>query len=361
VPAAVIDKGLPGPGLLAQIVASKYADHLPLHRLERILGRHGIALSRSTMCGWMAHVAALFRPVVDRMADDVRLSRLLHTDATKMPYLDPERASGRTLSGQMWIYYGDRDHPFNVFDFCPDHSAAGIDAFLQEKQYRGYLNADAHNLYDHLFASGAIREVGCWAHCRRNFYEAKESDPARAHLVLARIRQLYAVEAETRTRIAARELQGGEADEVRLRLRQEQALPIVTSLCQWLREEETKVLPKSPMGQAIAYALRHGQALTRYLDDGFLDIDNNVAELTLRHIAIGRKNWLFAGSQAGAQTAAILFSVTSTCQRHQVDAFAYLHDVLQRLAHEPQPPAEILRNWLPDRWKPPPAEPADSS
>jgi transposase len=361
VPAAVIDKGLPGPGLLAQIVASKYADHLPLHRLERILGRHGIALSRSTMCGWMAHVAALFRPVVDVMADAVRLSQMLHTDATKMPYLDPERSPGRTLSGQMWIYYGDRNHPYNVFDFCGDHSARGIDAFLQAKGYRGYLNADAHNLYDHLFASGAILEVGCWAHCRRNFFEAKESDPARAHLVLARIRQLYEVEAEAKQIIAARALQGGDADAVRLQLRQEQALPVMTSLCQWLHEEETRVLPKSPMGQAIAYALRHGRALTRYLDDGFLDIDNNLAEMTLRHIAIGRKNWLFAGSQAGAHTAAILFSVTSTCHRHQVDAFAYLHDLLQRLAHHPQPAPQVLRGWLPDRWSAPAAEPADSS
>jgi transposase len=360
VPVAVIDKGLPGPGLLAQVVASKYADHLPLHRLERILGRHGIALARSTMCGWMGQVATRLRPVVDLMAGLVRQSKMLHTDATKMPYLD-EAAPQRTLSGQMWVYYGDRDHPFNVFDFCRDHSARGIDAFLQANDYHGYLNADALNVYDHLFGSGAILEVGCWAHCRRNFYEAKESAPARAHLVLARIRQLYEVEAEAKQLIAEGALPGGDADAVRQRLRQERALPVVTALCQWLCEEETKVLPKSPMGQAIAYALRHWRALTRYLDDGFLDIDNNLAELTLRHIAIGRKNWLFAGSQAGARTAAVLFSVTSTCHRHRVDAFAYLHDLLQRLAHEPQPPAEVLRNWLPDRWKPPPGEPADSS
>jgi len=360
VPVAVIDKGLPGPGLLAQIVASKYADHLPLHRLERILGRYGVDLARSTLCGWMGQVAKRLRPVVDVMADLVRQSKMLHTDATKMPYLDTS-APQRTLSGQMWVYFGDREHPFNVFDFCRDHSAQGIDAFLQAKDYHGYLNADALNVYDHLFASGAIIEVGCWAHCRRKFYEAKESDPARAHLVLARIRQLYALEAEAKQIIAAHELQGTAADALRQRLRQEKALPVVTSLCQWLREEETRVLPKSPMGQAMAYALRHWQALTRYVGDGFLDIDNNLAEMTLRHIAIGRKNWLFAGSQAGAQTAAILFSVTSTCHRHRVDAFAYLQDILQRLAHDPQPSPEALRHWLPDRWKPPPAEPADSS
>src|SRR5262245_42337815 len=354
VPVAVIDKGLPGPGLLAQIAASKYADHLPLHRLERILGRHGIELSRSTMCAWMAHVAEMFRPVVDLMADQVRLSKMLKTDATKMPYLDPENAPGRSLSGQMWVYYGDRDHPFDVFDFCRDHSAAGIDAFLQDKSYRGYLNADAHNLYDHLF-TGDISELGCMVHCRRHFFEAKDSDPVRAHLVMAYISQLYDVETEAKKIVAAQKLEGAESDAVRFRLRQEKSLPIVTAICHWLEQEQPKVLPKSPIGQAIAYALRHWQALTRYLGDGFLDIDNNLAELALRHIAIGRKNWLFAGSSAGAETAAILFSVTSTCQRHGIDAFAYMCDLLERLAHDPQPAPEVLREWLPDRRRPPPA------
>jgi transposase len=261
----------------------------------------------------------------------------------------------------MWTYVGDRDHPLNVFDFCRDHSGRGIDAFLKDQGYRGYLNADAHNVYDHLFVSGAIVEVGCWAHCRRNFYDAKESDPARAHLAMARIRQLYEVEAQAKQIMAARNLLGSEADALRRQMRQETSLGVVTDLCHWLLEEEPKVLPKSPIGQAIAYALRHWQALTRYLGDGFLDIDNNVAEMTLRHVAIGRKNWLFAGSQAGAETAAILFSVTSSCHRHKIDTFAYLHDLLQRLAHDPQPSPDVLRAWLPDRWQPPPAEPADSS
>jgi transposase len=359
-PVAVIDKGLPGPGLLAQIAASKYADHLPLHRLERILGRHGVDIARSTMCGWMAQVAALLRPVVACMADLVRQSKMLHADATKMPYLD-ETTPGQTRSGQMWAYVGDRDHPLNVFDFCRDHSGRAIDAFLKDRDYRGYLNADAHNVYDHLFVSGAIVEVGCWAHCRRNFYDAKESDPVRAPLVLARIRQLYEVEANAKKIIAARNLPGSEADALRWQMRQETSRGVLTDLCQWLFAEEPKVLPKSPIGQAIAYTLRHWQALTRYLDDGFLDIDNNVAEMTLRHIAIGRKNWLFAGSHAGAETAAILFSITSSCHRHQIDTFAYLHDLLQRLAYDPQPSAEVLRAWLPDRWQPPPAEATDSS
>jgi transposase len=359
-PVQVIDKGLPGPGLLAQITASKYADHLPLHRLERILRRHGIELSRSTMCHWMAAVADLLRPLVDLMADLVRQSRMIHTDATKMPYLDPEAAPGRSLSGQMWTYYGDREHPYNVFDFCGDHSAAGIDAFLRDKHYRGYLNADALNVYDHLFRSGDVIEVGCWAHCRRNFYEAKESDPARAHLVLAWIGQLYQVEKEAKEIVVERALPGPEADALRRQMRQERSLAVLTELRQWLVDQTPQLLPKSPMGQAAAYALRHWQALTRYLEDGFLAIDNNVAERTLRHIAIGRKNWLFAGSQSGAQTGAVLFSVTSTCDRHGVDAFAYVHDLLSRLAHDPHPAPEVLQAWLPDRWRPPPAAPEGS-
>jgi hypothetical protein len=360
VPIAIIDKGLPGPGLLAQITASKYADHLPLHRLERILGRYGIELSRSTMCDWMAHVAGMLHPVVDLMAVLVRQSKVIHTDATKMPFLDPT-VKGKTLSGQLWDFVGDRDHPFDVFTFCRDHTATAIDDFLQTNPYRGYLTADAHNLYDHLFADGSIIELGCWAHCRRNFYDARESDPARAHVVLARIRQLYEVEAAARKQIADQELSGVAADAVRLQFRQEKALLEVTALRQWLQAEQPKVLPKSLMGQAIAYALRHWQALTRYLDNGFLAIDNNIAERTLRHIAIGRKNWLFAGSARGAQTAATLFSVTSSCHRHGVDVFAYLHDILQRLAHDPQPAPALLRAWLPDRWRPPVAAPTDST
>jgi transposase len=276
-----------------------------------------------------------------------------------MPFLDPAVAR-KTASGQMWAFVGDRDHAFNVFAFWHDHSAAGLDAFLKDHGYRGYLCADALNIYDHLFVGGAITEIGCWAHCRRNFYDAKESDPARAHLILARIRRLFEVEAKAKEIIADRNLQAVEADALRYQLRQQTSLAEVTSLRQLLLDEEPKVLPKSIMGQAIAYALRHWKALTRFLDDGFLPIDNNIAELTLRHIAIGRKNWLFAGSAAGAQTAATLFSVASTCHRHKVDVFAYAQDLLERLAHDPEPKEEVLRAWLPDRWQPPPQPPDDS-
>jgi transposase len=350
VPTAVIDKGLPGPGLLAHIAASKYADHLPLHRLERILGRHGIELSRQTMCDWMTHVAAVLCPVVDLMAAQARQSKALHTDATRMPYLDPG-VKGQSLSGQMWTYVGDRDHPFDVFAFCADHSAAGIDAFLGG--YRGYLNADAHNIYDHLFQSGAVVELGRWAHTRRKFHDAGASAPAHAHVVMAHIRRLYAIEAEARELVAARKLHGADADALRFELRQDQSVRELSALRAWLEVEQPRVLPRSLIGLAIAYALKNWQALIRYTTDGFLDIDNNSAERALRHIAVGRKNWLFAGSARGAETAATLFSIASSCHRHGQDVFAYLQDLLQRLAHDSTPRSEVLRDWLPDRWKPP--------
>ncbi len=171
---------------------------------------------------------------------------------------------------------------------------------------------------------------------------------------MAHLRQLYAIEAAAGDLIAAQQLEGGAADEVRFRLRQEKSLTVLTALKTWLDAEHPKVLPKSLIGLAIAYTLKNWQAFERYTTDGFLDIDNNIAERALRQIAVGRKNWLFAGSAAGAETAATLFSVTSSCHRHGIDIFAYLQDILQRLAHEPNPPPEQLRAWLPDRWKPPP-------
>jgi transposase len=358
VPISVINKGLPGPGLLAHIAASKYADHLPLHRLERILARHGADLSRKTMCDWMAHIAKMLCPIVDLMSSLVRQSKAIHTDATKMPYLDPE-VKGKSLSGQMWDFVGDRDNPFDVFRFCPDHSATCIDAFLKANHYHGYLSADALNIYDHLFKDGLVLEIGCWAHARRKFHEAKDNDAARSHVAMAHIRRLYAIETEARKLVAARQLQGVAADAVYLELRQNKSLHELATLKKWLEAEQPKVLPKSLIGLAIAYTLKHWQALTRFVSDGFLAIDNNVAERTLRTIAIGRKNWLFAGSAHGAETAATLFSITSSCHRHGIDVFAYLQDILQRLAHDAEPTTEQLRDWLPDRWKPPP--PADSS
>ena len=366
-PPQPIEKGLPGPGLLAQVIVSKYADHLPLHRLERIFARQGAELARSTMCGWMKSAADLLKPLYDTMVSDVLLSRVLHTDDTKVPWQDP-KTPGKLKSARLWGYFGDHAHPQNVFDFTLDWSRDGPRDFLED--FRGFLQADGLSGYDTMGAATAtddaglvsivdraVLRAGCWAHGRRHFFDAKDSDPARAAEAMARIRRLYAVENEAKAIILEDELTGDAADATRLRLRQEKAVPELSSLCQWLKGEQSKVLPKSPMGEAIRYALNQWPALARYADYGFLAIDNNVAERGLRPIALGRNNWLFVGSETGGHTAAVLFTMTSTCHRHRVDPLVYLRDALTRLAAGPLSPAELAA-LLPHRWTAPtnPAE-----
>ena len=336
-PPQPIDKGFPGPGLLAQVVVSKYHDHLPLHRQERIFERQGFLLNRSTTCEWMAACAALLQPLYALMVARVLQSKAIHADDTPVPVLDETRTT--TRRGHLWDYLGDKDHPYNVFDFMPNHSRDGPLLFL--RGFRGFLQADAYSGYEALYQNGAIVEVACWAHTRRYFYEARESDAARAHQALAFIRQLYAVEDQARDLDAA----------ARARLRQQQSRPILDAFRVWFDQQtdavDNPVLPKSPMGQAIAYARSNWEALVRYTTDGDLAIDNNAAERALRAVVTGRKNWLFAGSDNGGHTAAVLYSFTSTCQRHKLDSFAYLRDLFKRL---PTHPPERLDELLPDSW-----------
>jgi transposase len=350
-PEAPIAKGLPGAGLLAQVATSKYADHLPLHRLERILRRQGALLSRSTMCDWMRRCADLLTPLYAVMVRRVLVSRVIHTDDTKVALQDPEQP-GKTQPARLWTYLGDEAHPYNVFDFTVDWSRDGPRKFLQG--FKGHLQADALSGYDTLCAELGIVHVGCWAHGRRHFHDAKDSDPVRAAEALARIGRLYAVEHEAAATIAKDKLTGAAAEQVRLSLRQEKAKPELTAICQWLKEQQPLALPKSPIGQAVQYSLNQWAALELYADTGFLAIDNNAAERALRHIAIGRKNWLFVGSEGGGRTAAVLFTMTSTCHRLRIDPFAYLRDVLNRLAGA-LVPADALDQLLPDRWQPPSA------
>ena len=356
-PPPPIDKGMPGPGLLAIVTVSKYDDHLPLHRLERIFARSGFELSRQTSCDWMAQAARLLEPLYGLMIKHIMQGRSLHTDDTPVKVFEAEHLR----TGRMWVYVGDRDHPYNLFDFSVSRERTWPLSFLGT--WSGYLHADAFSGYDALFiprrrsdlagsdlatAQEPMYEVACWAHARRKFYEARASDTSRAHQALARIRKLYDAEDEAKQISARDQLTGDAADVVRWQLRQQLALPELTAMRQWLLEEQKSVLPKSPMGEAITYALNQWEALTRYTDAGFLDIDNNVAERTLRSIAIGRKNWLFCGSAAGGKTAAILFSFTSTCRRLGIDSFAYLRDLFERL---PSHPAERLPELLPEHWQ----------
>jgi transposase len=341
-PATPIAKGLPGPGLLAQVIVSKYADHLPLHRQERIFERQGVFLSRSTTCDWMAACAALLRPLYGLLVAAVLESKWLHTDDTPVKNLG--HAPGTTPTARFWLYGGDRDHPYNVFDFTINRKRDGPQTFLAA--FHGYLHADAFSGYDALYlpdpsgAAASIVEVACNAHARRKFYDARGSDALGAHQALAYYRQLYELER------AAKENHFDDAQ--RLQMRQDLALPILEKFHAWLVAEHARGLPKSPLTEALGYALNNWSALIRYTEAGFLEIDNNVAEREMKRIAIGRKNWLFVGSAKGGQTAAVLFSFTSTCHRLGIDPWAYLQDVLTRL---PTTPAEQLAALLPDRWQ----------
>jgi transposase len=338
-PAMPIAKGLPGPGLLAHLIVSKCTDHLPLHRIERIYERQGLFLHRSTLCDWMAACAGLLRPLYDLMVSVALQSRALHTDDTTVKM--QELVTHLLSTARLWVYLGDAAHPHNVFDFTVNHKRDGPQQFLAN--YQGYLHADAFSGYDGLYlpdprtAAARIIEVACNAHARRKFYEARGSDVLRSHQALAYYRQLY-------------ELERGAKDfseTQRLQLRQDLAVPILEQFHQWLEAQRPEVLPKSPIAEALGYALNNWAALVRYTEGGFLAIDNNAAEREMKRIAIGRKNWLFVGSPQGGHTAAVLFTFTSTCHRLGVEPWHYLRDVLRRL---PNHPPERLRELLPDEW-----------
>ena len=340
-PAMPIDKGLPAPGLLAHMIVSKYFDHLPLYRQENISGRQGVKIPRSTSCDWMAACAELLRPLYDLMVASVVQSLWLHTDDTLVKNLDHE--PGTTDKARFWVYHGDRNHPYNVFDFTINRKRDGPEKFLAG--FHGYLHADAFTGYDALYLPSPhagrepIKEVACNAHARRKFHEAKLSDELHAHQALGYYRALYMLESAATS--------NNLDDDQRLAMRRDFSVPLLEEFKAWLDNEHDRVLPKSPMAEAFGYALNNWTALIRYTEAGFLSIDNNVAEREMKRIAIGRKNWLFVGSDQGGQTAAVLFSFASTCHRLGVEPWAYLQDVLSRL---PTLPAERLPELLPDRW-----------
>jgi transposase len=339
-PAMPIAKGLPGPGLLAHLIVSKYVDHLPLHRLERIYERQGLFLPRSTLCDWLAACAQLLRPLYEQMVRVTLQSQALHTDDTTVKM--QELVTHLLSTARLWVYLGDAAHPYNVFDFTRTRKRDGPQQFLAN--YQGYLHADAFSGYDGLYlpdprtATARILEVACNAHARRKFYEARSSAALPSHQALAYYRQLYELERH------AKDFN----DTQRRQMRQDLSVPILDQFHQWLEAQRREVLPQSPLAEALGYALNNWTALVRYTEAGFLAIDNNVAEREMKRIAIGRKNWLFVGSPKGGETAAVLLSFTSTCQRLGVEPWAYLQDVLTRL---PATPAERLAELLPDHWQ----------
>jgi transposase len=334
-PASPIEKGLPGPGLLAHVAVSKYGDHLPLNRMESIFERHGVELSRKTMCGWMAACAELVSPIWERMKEIVLTSKAVQTDDTPVPVLDRERT--RTRTGRIWTYVGDHHGPYIVYHYTGNRSREGPEEFL--RGYHGLLQADAYAAYDAMFTNPrwSLTEIACWAHARRYFFEAQTSDLCRATVMLAYIQLLYEVEREARDFTA----------EQRRELRQAKSLPILKDIENYLQAEKPKVLPKSPMGVAIDYTLSNWEALLRYTEDGDLEIDNNRAERSLRPIVVGRNNWLFYGSDKGGRTAAVLSTLIASCKRLRIEPFAYLRDLFTRISSHPH---HRLDELLPDKW-----------
>jgi transposase len=337
-PPQPIDKGLPGPGLLAVIATDKYLDHLPLNRTEGRMKRLGVELPRSTMCDWMASAAELLQPLLEVLKRHVLLAKVLYTDDTTAAVRD--ETLGKHRYGRLWPYIRNDAYPAIVFDYTTSHARDGPVEFL--KNFQGYLQADAYGIYDGIYtgSNGKIKEVGCWAHSRNKFGEAESTDPERVLVAKAWVRKLYDVEDEAK----AKKLSSAE----RLKLRQEKSVPLLASFHKWLLEQKVQVLPKSPIAKAINYALNQWEALTRYTTDGDLSIDNNLSERTLKLIGMGRLNWLFLGSDKGGRTAAVLYSFTATCKLLGIDSFAYLRDVFERL---PSHPPERLEELLPHNWK----------
>jgi transposase len=336
-PPQPIEKSTAGASLLAEVIVAKTVDHLPLYRQEKIFERHGVEISRKTMGGWMGQCADLLKPLYGSIKEVLFQSKVIGTDDTGVKVLDEKLPFART--GRIWPYHGDQEHPVIVYDFTPTRERAGPEKFLEG--YRGYLQADAYAGYDAFFKDPArgLMEVGCWAHARRYYYKALDSDQSRMGPALLLIAQLYRVEEHARSWTA----------EQRLCLRQLESRPILDKLHHYLREIQAEVLPKSPEGRAVRYTLKNWTALNRYCEDGDLSIDNNATERDIRGVAVGRNNWMFFGSDQGGTTAAVLRSFTASCQRVGVEPFAWFKDILSRIATHP---ITRISELLPHNWKP---------
>jgi hypothetical protein len=315
------------------VIVSKFGDHLPLYRLEDILSRHGVYFARSTLCDWVKSAAELFRPLYDLQRELVLQSSVMWTDDTPITVLGGPQGS---FQAHFWTYIGDQQHPYSVYDFTKSRSRDGPGSFL--KGFTGYLHADAFAGYDAIYLDRqcAIDEVACWAHARRKFFEAVGSYPREAHQVLEWIRQLYDIEDRARE----------SSVDARRALRVAEANHVLDKIEAYLGELARTTLPKSTLSKAVTYARNQWQALRRYTKDGRLTIDNNVSERTLRHQAIGRKNWLFLGNEAAGPRAAVLYTILAGAKRHRIEPWCYVRELLLRTNADDV----RLEEMLPDRW-----------
>jgi transposase len=302
--------------------------------------------------GWLSQAAGLLGPLYRLMHQRLLLSRVIHGDDTSVKL----RVDGAqcTSKAHLWVGIGDADYPYVAFDFTAGYTAEGPRRFLEG--YRGYLQADALAQYEGLYGDDLVKHVCCWAHARRKFVAAADANDDRAEAALGLIRRLYAIERDLPPLLPPSDdplltERRRQREEQRRQRRRQQAEPVLAELKAWLNEQRPKALPKSPLGQAIGYALNNWAALERYLEQGYLAIDNNLSERTLRAIALGRNNWGVIGSETGGRTAAVLYTLVGTCKHLGIDPFAYLKEALPGLfALGDEPTAEQLSEWLPDRW-----------
>jgi transposase len=337
-PARPIDRGLPGPGLIAHVLVSKYGDHLPLYRQSQIYAREGVDLDRSTLAGWVGAASELLTPLVDEIKKHVLAAAKIHADDTPVPVLAP--GNGKTKTGRLWTYVRD-DRPAGLktapavwFAYSEDRKGEHPKQHLTK--FKGALQADAYSGFHHLYGDGTIYEVACWAHTRRKFHDihAAHASPTTTE-ALARIGALYGIEEQIR----------GKPAELRCLIRQDRARPLLDDLRQWMDKALRSLSTKSETAGAIRYALSHWRALTRYVDDGLLEIDNNAAERALRTVAIGRKNYLFMGADSGGQRAASLYSLIGAAKLNGLDPASYLRTVLAKIAEHPINRIQELLPW----------------
>ena len=338
-PARLIEGGLPTEATIAQVLVSKYADHLPLYRQAQIYARQGIDLDRSTLADWVGHAAWHLRPLHERLLVKLRQRSKLFADETTVPVLDPGR--GRTKTGQLWTYAADdrpwrgADPPGVAYVYAPDRKAERPIAHLDG--FKGILQVDGYAGYPKLAERGDVELAFCWAHMRRKFYELANPGPAPiASEALKRIAEFYAIE---------KDIRGRSAEERRI-IRQQKSRPLAEAFEPWLRAKLTLISQKGKLAEAIRYALSRWQGLTRFIDDGRIELDNNTVERTIRPIALNRKNALFAGSDGGAGHWATIASLIETCKLNDIDPLACLNDVLARIANgHPNSEIEQLLPW----------------
>ena len=337
-PSRPIERGLAGPGLLAHVLVSKFADHLPLYRQSEIYARQGVEIERSTLAGWVGAASELLSPLLDALQKHVLGGTKLHADDTPIPVLAP--GTGKTKTGRLWTYVrddrpsGDQTAPAVWFVYSEDRKGEHPQQHLRD--FKGALQADAYAGFHHLYGNGAIYEVACWAHARRKFHEihAIHASPTTTE-ALARIGALYAIEDEIR----------GKPADLRRGVRQTRARPLLDELRKWMEKSLRQLSPKSETAGAIRYALSRWRALTRYVDDGRLEIDNSAAERALRAVALGRKNYLFAGSDAGGHRAAAFYSLIGSAKLSGLDPELYLRTVLAQIADHPVTRISDLLPW----------------